>query len=71
MSQKIEESLVDIQVKIAYQDDIIEGLNQQIAQLSNEMSALQKQMQYVMKSVRSMGDLQGGDAAANEPPPHY
>jgi len=71
MSQQFEDAVIDMQMKIAYQEDLIEGLNQQIAALTNDMAAMQKQMQYVMTSVRSIGDLQGDAPAANEPPPHY
>jgi SlyX protein len=71
MSQDLENAMIDMQVKIAYQDDVIEGLNNQIALLTSDMASLQKQMQYVMKSVRSISDMQGDGPVADAPPPHY
>jgi SlyX protein len=65
------EALVELQVRLAYQDDIIDGLNEQVANLNQQMDVLQKQMQYLVRSVRTIADGDSGAPSANEPPPHY
>lgn len=68
---ELREEVVELQVRLAYQDDIIDGLNEQVANLNQQMDVLQKQMQYLVRSMRTMADSDGDAPAANEPPPHY
>jgi SlyX protein len=63
--------IVELQVRLAYQDDIIDGLNDQVATLNQQMDVLQKQMQYLVRSMRTLSDGDAAAPAANEPPPHY
>ena len=68
---ELREEVVELQVRLAYQDDIIDGLNEQVANLNQQMDVLQKQMQYLVRAMRTMADGDGDAPAANEPPPHY
>lgn len=64
----------DLQVKIAFQDDFIESLNQMVASQQQTILALQKQMQLLYQQVES---YQNGETAvapfepSQEIPPHY
>ena len=63
----------DLQVRIAFLDDLVEQLNQQLAIQTQEITDLKKQMQFLYQRVES-SDLSEGiapfDPASNKPP-HY
>ena len=63
----------DLQVRIAFLDDLVEQLNDQVAQQSLEIADLKKQMQLLYQRVES-ADLSEGiapfDPLSNKPP-HY
>ncbi|WP_287906860.1 SlyX family protein [Acinetobacter sp.] len=63
----------DLQVRIAFLDDLVEQLNDQVAQQSMEIADLKKQMQLLYQRVES-ADLSEGIAAFDpmtNRPPHY
>ena len=61
----------DLQVRIAFLDDLVEQLNDQVAQQSLEIADLKKQMQLIYQRIES-ADLSEGIAAfdpmTNRPP---
>ena len=62
-----------MQVRIAFLDDLVEQLNDQVAQQGLEISDLKKQMQLVYQRVES-SDLSEGIAnfdPMSDRPPHY
>ena len=63
----------DLQVRIAFLDDLVEQLNDQVALQSVEIADLKKQMQFLYQRVES-SDLSEGiavfDPLTNRPP-HY
>ena len=63
----------DLQVRIAFLDDLVEQLNDQVAQQSLEIADLKKQMQLIYQRIES-ADLSEGiapfDPITNRPP-HY
>ena len=63
----------DLQVRIAFLDDLVEQLNQQLAIQTREIAVLKKQMQLLYQRVES-SDLSEGiapfDPMSNKPP-HY
>jgi len=63
----------DLQVRIAFLDDLVEQLNDQVAQQSLEIADLKKQMQLIYQRIES-ADLSEGiatfDPMTNRPP-HY
>ena len=63
----------DLQVRIAFLDDLVEQLNEQLARQSQEIADLQKQMQLLYQRVEA-ADLSEGvapfDPMTNKPP-HY
>ena len=63
----------DLQVRIAFLDDLVEQLNDQVALQSVEIANLKKQMQLLYQRVES-ADLSEGIAAFDPKtnrPPHY
>ena len=62
----------DLQVRIAFLDDLVEQLNQQLAIQTQEITDLKKQMQFLYQRVES-SDLSEGIAAfdpMSDRPPH-
>jgi SlyX protein len=63
----------DLQVRIAFLDDLVDQLNDQVARQALEISDLQKQMQLLYQRIES-ADLSEGIAAFDpmtNRPPHY
>ena len=63
----------DLQVRIAFLDDLVEQLNQQLAIQTREIADLKKQMQFLYQRVES-SDLSDGIATFDpmaDRPPHY
>ena len=63
----------DLQVRIAFLDDLVEQLNNELVQQSLEIVTLKKQMQLLYQRVES-ADLSEGIAAFDpntNRPPHY
>lgn len=63
----------DLQVRIAFLDDLVEQLNQQLAIQTKEIADLKKQMQILYQRVEA-SDLSEGIAPfdpMNNKPPHY
>ena len=63
----------DLQVRIAFLDDLVEQLNQQLALQTQEIADLKKQMQLLYRRVES-SDLSDGIAPfdpMSDKPPHY
>jgi len=63
----------DLQVRIAFLDDLVEQLNDQVARQSAEITDLKAQMQLIYQRIES-ADLSEGIAAFDpmtNRPPHY
>ncbi len=60
-----------LETKVAFQDDTIEALNNEIASMQNRLELHREQMKYLVNKVK---DVQGSQIAREEdetPPPHY
>ncbi len=67
-----EERLIDIETKLAFQEDLIEELNKTVYQQQQKIERLKAICEALARQVRSLGDAGGeGKAPANERPPHY
>ena len=63
----------DLQVRIAFLDDLVDQLNDQVAKQNVEIADLKKQMQVLYRRIES-ADLSEGIAAFDpmtNRPPHY
>ncbi len=71
--QPLSAPIEDLQVRIAFLDDLVEQLNAQLAIQGQELAALKKQMQLLYRRVDA-SDLSEGIAAFDpiaDKPPHY
>ncbi len=65
-----DEKIIDIETRLAYQDDTIQQLNDVIYRQQQQLDKLEKTMQLLLAKIQ---DLMAGSAeeVANEKPPHY
>ncbi|SMF08596.1 SlyX protein [Alteromonadaceae bacterium Bs31] len=69
----------DLQARVAFQEDIVQSLNQEVAELSQQVQSMQKQMKHLNKKLEEVlyqaeqGQSQDGSGAMaeQERPPHY
>lgn len=60
-----------LEVKLAYQEDTIESLNQTVIEQQNKINQLQKQMELVIEKLKSEPRSGEGVSTDVELPPHY
>lgn len=67
------EAIMDLQSKVAFQEDTIHTLNNQVAAQDRALLQINKQMQVLYQKLGERGDEWDKDenAAQNEKPPHY
>lgn len=66
------ERLDDLEIKMAFQEELVEALNGVVVRQQQEIEILQQQVRYLYRQIR---DLRPVDEAAplpeDEVPPHY
>lgn len=70
------DTISDLQIRLAFQDDTIDTLNQQVTQLAQDVTSLQQQLQVLYKKLGDMAyqlEQRSNSAATpvDERPPHY
>ncbi len=69
----LQEQLIDLQTRVAYQEDTLEQLNQVITQQDADIAQLKQQIRILAQrledSLRTQG--QEGELIQDERPPHY
>jgi SlyX protein len=60
-----------LEVRIAYQDQVIEDLNQTVIAQWKQIDSLRRQFGDLVNRVQEVEDNAGGPAAPEPPPPHY
>ncbi len=64
-----EDRFVDIEIKLAHQEDLVESLNQVVYQQSRRIDQLEAIVSQLAEHIRN--NAQSGQNPVNEPPPHY
>lgn len=69
----VEDELIELQTRIAYQEDTIGQLNQVITKQDADILQLQHQMRLLAKRIDELSFAQadGAEEVVNERPPHY
>ena len=66
-----EDRLIEIEIKIARQEDLVDTLNQLVYQQQKKIAELEAMCAALVQHLRDMS-VQGGEAGApHEKPPHY
>lgn len=60
-----------LQVKVAYQEDTIEALNQALIKQQRQIDELQFKMQHVSNKLKEMSSSNIASLDEETPPPHY
>jgi SlyX protein len=63
-----EDRFVDIEIKLAHQEDLVETLNQTVYQQARRIDQLEAMVTKLAEHLRNLQDAQ---APVNERPPHY
>ncbi len=66
-----EERFVDLEIKLAHQEDMVESLNQVVYQQSKRIDQLEDLLHKLAAHIRANASGSGISGAANEKPPHY
>jgi len=64
-----EDRFVDIEIKLAHQEDLVESLNQVVYQQSRRIDQLEAMVSQLAEHIRN--NAQSGQNPVNEAPPHY
>lgn len=64
-----EDRFVDIEIKLAHQEDLVESLNQMVYQQSRRIDQLEAMVAGLAEHIRT--NAQSGAMPLNEKPPHY
>jgi SlyX protein len=64
-----EDRFVDIEIKLAHQEDLVESLNQMVYQQGRRIDQLEAMVSQLAEHIRN--NAQSGPNPANDKPPHY
>lgn len=71
MNEDILYRLEQLETRLAFQDDTIEQLNQEITTQGGETARLKEQLSFMMKKFKEMQPSDIASQADEPPPPHY
>lgn len=66
-----DERLAEVEIKLSFQDELLEVLNQTVIRQQQEIAQLQAHMKLVLQQVRSMSTPVQQGTPEEEIPPHY
>ena len=67
----LEARIEALEVRVAYQDQMIEDLNQTVIAQWKQIDSLKRQLNELLDRVQEVEDNGGGPSAPEPPPPHY
>ena len=65
------EELVNIETKVAYQEDTIQTLNDALCQQQRQIDKLEAKMNHLLKKIREFEEPALAENSNEEIPPHY
>ena len=71
MMTNIQEQVSNLEIKLAFQDDLVETLNQIVIGQQQQLDVLQQQIQLLYQQVKSLQPSDIADLAEEVHPPHY
>jgi SlyX protein len=66
-----EDRLIDLESKLAHQDQLLHELNDVVTEQQARIMQLEQLSTSLLERVRSIGESTPGDGAQDERPPHY
>lgn len=67
----MESRLDELEIKVAYQEDLLDTLNMTVARLQQQCDLLQAQFQALYQQVRTSAPTGAESDPVHEIPPHY
>lgn len=67
----MEARLIELETKLAFQDDLLEALNRTVADQQQQLDRQQQQIRLLYEQLRSLNPSPLGSATSEERPPHY
>ena len=66
------ERLIELEIKAAYQDDLLQALNKIVSEQQQQISRLEHTCNVLNERIKSLASSTGGSIEAiDETPPHY
>jgi SlyX protein len=66
-----EDRFVNIEIKLAYAEDMVDSLNQRIHEQQQQIDKLEQLCASLAQHVRNLSQNNGGGQLPHERPPHY
>lgn len=71
MNKQLEDRIDDLEAKMAFQDDTIHALNDMVGKQQLELDTLRRAVELLAARQADLAASLPGEAADDEPPPHY
>jgi len=66
-----EDRIIELEIKIAYQEDLIQELNKIVVQHQQQISRLEMACKLLNERIRSLSNVVNAEDSIDQPPPHY
>lgn len=66
-----EDRIIELEIKQAYQEDLIQALNQVVADQQKQIGKLEETCKLLYDKIKSLAQADGHSGAVDERPPHY
>lgn len=66
-----EDRFVEIEIKVAHQEDLVDALNQMVYQQQKKLDELEALCAALARQIKEMREAAAERGPANEKPPHY
>ncbi len=67
----IEDRLMEMEVKISFQEDTVQELNKVVCQQQKMLDQLEATCRFLLNQVKDLSDTASESKVSNERPPHY
>ncbi|WP_455208591.1 SlyX family protein [Kaarinaea lacus] len=67
----IEERLTELESRVAFQDDIVQTLNDVVVRQQHDIDRLTKELQMLKQQLQTLTPSLIADQSEETPPPHY
>ena len=68
---KLQETIMDLQTRLAFQEDSIDSINLTVTRQQSRIDLLQRELLRLKEMLEDVRGSQGDAASATELPPHY
>ncbi|OOF41521.1 MULTISPECIES: SlyX family protein [Rodentibacter] len=71
IQQRLENRITELEMKVAFQEQLLEELNQALVQQQFDMDRMQLQLRYMANKLKDFQPSNIASQAEETPPPHY